>query len=61
MTKGHDSVKRVLLVCIENSNRSQKNKQRNARGDRPIAVRRCFNPMSHAGTHAQQSGLLVAF
>lgn len=37
------------------------NKQRTVRGDRPETLRRCFNPMSHVGTHAQQSSLCDAF
>ena len=35
-------------------------KQRNARGDFPITLRRCFNPKSHAGTDAQLSSLCHA-
>ncbi len=37
------------------------NKQRTVRGDHPETLRRCFNPMSHVGTHAQQSSLCDAF
>ena len=36
---------------------NKRNKRRNAKGDHPITLHRCFNPKPHAGTRAQPSSL----
>ena len=48
-------VMRQVLMLFNSS--SQKRHDAMILGDRPKPLRRPFNPMSHVGTHAQQSSL----